>query len=331
MASDRQDKEPTMRALLLVLLLAVWVAAPGPAPAQSNNAFEFVAIGDMPYRLPGDYERFANLIAAINRTPARFTVHVGDIKSGSSECSDAHFQRIREMFDSFERPLVFTPGDNEWTDCHRANNGSFDPIERLGKLRTLFFPDGRSLGKSAMPLEQQSREPRHAKFVENARWSVNGVVFATLHVVGSNNNLQRDRAALEEYLERNAACVAWLKRTFEEARAGGARGVVVFMQANPWFERGPDDRTGFEDTVKTLEEEALAFGRPVVLVHGDTHYFRVDQPLKSTRGRKTIETFTRVEVFGDDSVHGVRILVDPDDPALFAVRPLIVPANLIKH
>ena len=50
------------------------------AQVASAEPFTFVAIGDMPYKLPDDYSRFERLIGAINQIQPAFTVHVGDFK-----------------------------------------------------------------------------------------------------------------------------------------------------------------------------------------------------------------------------------------------------------
>lgn len=301
----------------------------GTAVTARAQSFQFAAIGDMPYR-PADVERFDRLIAELNRRAPAFTVHVGDIKTGSSPCTDEVFRKVKAQFDTFEHPLIYTPGDNEWTDCHRPAAGGWDPIERLALVRTIFFPDLRSLGQRSLPLLRQSAEPAFAKYVENARWTYNDVVFATLHLIGSNNNLQRDRASALEFFERNDANLAWLKSTFAEARTKDRPAVVLAMQADTFFEKHPDERTGFNDFIRALEAEALAYGRPVLLVQGDTHELRVDQPLTVWPSRKRVETILRLTVFGEDHVHAVMVEVDPrDKTSPFAFRPLIVESNIV--
>jgi hypothetical protein len=188
------------------------MAAPSPASAAQ---FSFAAMGDTPYRLPGDFERFGRLIERINAARPAFTIHVGDFKPGNTRCSDEYFEKISAMFATFERPLIYTPGDNEWTDCHRIDNGGMDPLERLAKVRELFFANpAQSLGREKIALEHQgadTRDSKHTAYIENRRWERAGVVFATLHVVGSNNNLQRDQVAVNEYIARNAANLAWMQ------------------------------------------------------------------------------------------------------------------------
>ena len=93
---------------------------------------------------------------------------------------------IRAEFDRFEDPLVYTPGDNEWTDCHRANNGGYNPLERLAKVRQMFFPKpGQTLGQKSVGVQSQVDQG----FPENVRYSRAGVAFGAPHIVGSNNGL----------------------------------------------------------------------------------------------------------------------------------------------
>jgi hypothetical protein len=311
---------PLFRACLAAgMLLTV------PAGAQTGERFEFVVMGDMPYELPADFARFDRVLRASESSGPAFLVHVGDIKSGQTVCSDAHFETVFGMFEAVAAPVIYTPGDNEWTDCHRPSNGGMDPLERLAKLRQIFFRDSNSLGRTRLPLLRQSADPSLARYVENARWSMRGVVFASIHVVGSNNNRLRGGA---EYSERNAANLAWIRAAFAEAERTAARGLVLFAHANPAFGRADSDpRSGFQDFLRLLAEATEAFGKPVVLVHGDTHTYRVDRPLKSPTTRETLLNFLRVEVFGAPSLHAVRISVDPANPSLFSALPLTVPAN----
>jgi hypothetical protein len=275
-----------MRTFGLMLALALSLV---PIVAKAET-FTFAAIGDIPY---GDkavtHPRFTSLIGLINTRKPAFTIHVGDFKSGSTPCSDAEFQDQLTFMNTFEQALVYTPGDNEWTDCHRDAAGKFDVLERLAKLRSMFFTEPRSLGKSAMPLERQSDlMAAHKAFVENARFTRSGVQFATLHVVGSNNGLEpRNRAAANEAFDRDEANIAWLRDTFAKARTEGARAVVVAMQAD-MFEFdfghfGKDEHlshSGFRNVAEALVAEAKAFLGPVLLIYGDSHNFRVHTPFR---------------------------------------------------
>jgi hypothetical protein len=100
-------------------------------------------------------------------------------------------KQIYESFQSVRHPFILTPGDNDWTDCHLVKDPKIDPLDRLAKVRALFFPEGRSLGQRTMPAQSQATDSQYAKFRENLRWSINGITFATLHIVGSNDNFGR--------------------------------------------------------------------------------------------------------------------------------------------
>ena len=334
---------------MVALALVTW-AAMSPAPVSSaERTFTFVAIGDMPYYLPRDYARFEKLIAEINKVKPAFTVHVGDIVDGIRPCRDELLYKVFELFGEFDGPLIYTPGDNEWADCNGVNNtGPRNAFERLARVREIFFRGPLSLGKSRLELVRQSGDPKFREFVENARWERGGIVFATLHVVGTNNNFRNDRAgeakgtAEREYRRRNAANLAWLSETFDLAKRRKSGAVVLFIQANPYFQlfgrsrKGfprvvPRDRdkkgNGFDVFLRALEAQVVAFRRPVLMVHGDSHMFRVDKPFKTRAKHKPIGNFTRVEVFGPHEIHGVRIVVDTGDPVRFEVAPLIVKGN----
>jgi hypothetical protein len=162
------------------------VAGAAAYSAQHRAGYTFAVIGDIPY---GDAQiaNFPNVVAQINADSAlRWVDHLGDIKSGSSLCSDSYFASIKHDFDRFQDPLVYTVGDNEWTDCHRPKNGSYNPLERLAAIRTLFFPrPGHTLGRHSARVNSQADQG----IPEDVRWQRADVAFAALHIVGSNNSL----------------------------------------------------------------------------------------------------------------------------------------------
>ena len=311
----------------LTLLFAVLLAAPigfarSPvASAERPRSFAIGLIGDFPYDDLG-VAQAENLIDEINSRRLSFVIHDGDIKAGSTPCTDDVYLANLDRFNRIEDPLIYTPGDNEWTDCHRTGG---DPLERLDFLRGIFFPTDQSLGGRTITLNRQSDA-----YPENVRWTRGGVTFATLHIVGSNNNLGRTPEADAEYTARNAANLEWLHESFEAARKKDSPGIMIAIQANPGFELEPDDpeRTGFNDFLAALEQETLAFGRPVVLVHGDSHYFRIDKPMYSSETGAHVVSFTRVETFGPPDVHWVRAVVRPGSSEVFSFDDEIVEENV---
>ena len=324
----------TCSALAGVLAAALTVAAAGPAAAQNGpNAFTFVGWGDVPYVLPDDYAKVDRLIAAINRAKPAFSIHVGDVKAGNTPCSDEVLQKALDQIQTAEQPVVYSIGDNEWTDCHRKDNGGFDPRERLARVRQMFFPvPGRSLGKAPMAVETQAKlDAKFAKFVENQRFERSGVVFIIPHVVGSNNGFEaREAKAVEEFFERDAANAAWIADGFKLAEERNARAVVVAFQANVYDIRNSLGRvmpsaSGFTRTVRVIAEAARAFGRPVLVMHGDQHTLEIET-FRDTQLRP-VPNVLRLQLMGEARVHGVSITVDPDTPGVFSFAPLIVPGN----
>jgi len=304
---------------------------------EGKGPFEFALIGDTPYiasNTPGaDYPPFDRLVEEINADPQlKWVLHAGDIKNGSTRCSDEMFHDRLLRLSRIEKPLVYTPGDNEWTDCHRANNGAYLPLERLERLRALFFPvAGITLGGAPMRVDSQAAYAGFEEFPENVRWMHNGVVFATLHIVGSQNALApfatRGPDDDAEVARRNAANLAWLDAAFDQAEDEDAPGVLIMIQANPGleFDQGVADRRGFEEFLATLEARVAAFGKPVVLAHGDSHFFRVDKP--QLLAKPFLNNLTRVETFGAGNVHWIRVRVDPMSPEVFSFAAEIVDGN----
>jgi hypothetical protein len=323
--------------------------------AAAQN-FDVALIGDMPYTVANE-PRFERLIADINRQTVDFTVHIGDTKAGSTRCDNSYYPKVLGWFNSFDTGLLYTPGDNEWTDCMRTNNGGFDPLDRLALVRKTFYPTNQTLGRRPLTVMRQSEESKYALYVENAMLTRGPVVFATLHAVGSNNNLQYTTVAGAknpfydndaEFKARNEANVAWLKKVFATARTNKSLGVLIAAQANMFdgfFEAGTGStRSGFEDIIKTLREETLNFKGEVVLVSGDSHYMRIDKPLTDRfpactaatgdckpfdaaldqRGARVLN-FTRVEVPGSADVHWVMCHVRPNSRNLFQFEFMIVP------
>lgn len=317
--------------------------APAWKLLERLTATQFALVGDVPYR-DGDIAKFDEVIREINASRMEFTVHTGDIKSGSSLCSDALLEARFKQLQQLKRPLVYTPGDNEWTDCHRPAAGGYEPLERLAKLRALFFPRPHlTTGKLPMRVRSQAEDPAHAEFVENVMFERNGVVFATVHVVGSQNGYapwsgigeteqspRQDR--IDEVERRIRAAVAWIDEAFDLAEKRGAAGVFLAMQANPAIEaqEGSSARLGFDEIVSKISERTVAFGRPVLVAHGDSHYYRYDKPLLAATqgdGQRRVEDFSRVENFGDADVHWVEIIADPRTPEVFRVVPHVVESN----
>jgi len=224
----------------------------------------FGLLGDTPYSV-GEVERLERLIDDINAERLAFVVHVGDIgASRTQSCSDDWVLARKRQFARIRHPFVLIPGDNEWSDCR-------DPLERLAFWR-------RNFCFVSLKVEVQKGE-----FCEHLRWEAGGLVFVTLNVPGSNNNVGH-----AEHAPRMEKVIAWL----EDAAALASRreGLVILMQANP-FVTWPRD--GYAPLREKLEQLGLRLSGRVTLVHGDTHLYREDEPYAGLR---------RIELWGSPFV-----------------------------
>jgi len=289
------------------------------AATAAQVPFSFAVFGDTPYN-PAEAAAVPQILQEIDRADMAFVVHVGDLKSATEPCSDRLLRERYDLLDASPRPLVYVPGDNEWTDCHGASAGGYDPRERLERLRALFFGTDESLGRRKLRLARESDDPRFRPYRENVRWVAGNVVFVTLNVPGSNNNLGRADAMDAEHTERMIANFAWFAEALRVAQQPGMLGLVVFTHADPRFERAKDT-DGYAGFRNALRTHASALGKPMLLVHGDGHTYRVDQPLQDLVMRDRIASFTRVEVFGSPFIGWVRIDVRPEGARLFAISP----------
>jgi hypothetical protein len=295
-----------LRSLACIGSIAVILAGAASAADRTGLLFSFAAFGDTPYS-EEEEARFPDLIGELNREALAFVVHVGDLKGAASACTDELYHERLRWFGLSHHPFAYLPGDNDWFDCARPLFDARDPRERLEKLRAVFFGSGRGLGQAPLDaLRQSDLSPRHP-FPEHLRWTHRGVLFVTLNVPGPDNN---SRDAVER-AQRSTAISAWLADSFGLAREEHLRAVVVMMHASPWAPSGKP-RRAFESLLAELARETRQFAGPVLLVHGDEHHFRVDQPLRDADRDTPLPNFTRVEVFGSPAMNWVRVRVSED-------------------
>jgi hypothetical protein len=266
-----------------------------PPPAGSGGSFQIGLIGDTGYT--SDQESMLRRARShMNTFPLGFVIHDGDFKSGGSACTDSKFRSARDTFNGFNAPFIYTPGDNEWSDCS-------DPLGRLSFLRSVFFSSSQSLGTSRITLTRQSGYP------ENARWVRGNVVFATANLPGSNGT----SPSSSETSARISADVKWINAAFDQAEQLGSPGVMIAWQDNPFGSAEPK-------TLAALKSRAKSFGKPVVLVHGDTHNFQINRPWGD------VPNFTRVETYATtQSDHWVLCTVDPSGSTVFSFSSKVAP------
>ncbi len=237
------------------------------------GGFSFALFGDTPYT-DGEVARLDRLIDDLNAEPVRLVVHLGDIGSARLACNDAWLDARKAQFARLRHPLVVVPGDNEWTDCR-------DQAGRLAAWRERFCG-------APFPVEVQPGE-----YCEHRRWRAGGLLFVTLNVPGSNNNIRHP----EELERRMRAVLSWL----EESAALAAQGnltLVVCMQADPFVTLPRDGYASLRQALKRLGERTP--GR-VVLAHGDMHVWQDNEPWPGVH---------RLEVWGSPMVSYVRAEAD---------------------
>lgn len=314
----------TRRSGIAIAALGLACGMPQPA-ALPPGSFAFGVFGDGPYRA-WEIGRFRRVIEDVNQADLRWLLHVGDILW--YPCSnDAYLDRLSRM-NAIRHPVIYTPGDNEWADCHEGIAGGYQPLDRLRQIRSTFFPNpGTSLGRS-MAVTTQSQDSVFSAFVENARWQFGGFVFATVHMVGSGNATDQfeGRTVLddEEVATRTQAALAWMEESFRIATANGLKGVVLAMHGDAGLERSPTAYPGYPAFVQRLEDLVKAFPGPVLLIHGDSHDLLMDHPLRDRTTGQPLRNFTRLETYGSPDIGWVRVVVDSVAGRIVEFEPRLV-------
>jgi hypothetical protein len=294
----------------------------------------------------------------VNSDPdVSLVLHVGDIHSGSQPCTGAglnpvpagadptYNQRVFALFERFQQPFVYTPGDNEWTDCQKTKEfSSGAPLNELASVRNLFFRyPGFTLGGQKKRVSSQAVDfdrvhPADRGFVENVMWHDHDTVFVTLNLPGSNNDGLRwaapftdEAARAGEAARRTLADIRWLDAAFDSAEREHAKAMVIGVQADMWDPAatvaGGDGLGNYTIFVHELAQRSLRFGKPVLLINGDSHVFFSDRPLadpNSATGRihgaPAVPNLTRITVQGSTTAPAewVRLTVDPDSATIFS-------------
>ncbi|MCC7090755.1 hypothetical protein ABF87_13430 [Nitrosomonas sp. JL21] len=309
---------------ILLTIPAARAADPGQSTAvidtQALAVTQFVVMGDMPYN-DVEYALLEHstgaIAAAIKALDPPALIHIGDFKKGRLSCGDDLFRdHYRQIAFLHPHRIVYTPGDNDWTDCDRFTLAPrHDELERLAYLRQLFFhQDAHELSKNIPGLVRQQG------FIENARWKIDHVSFATLHIPGTNNGrsqIMRSNVedALNEADYRDQANEEWLQQLFAEAES--AQAVVIAFHADIFeFDHNKPacssgNRTecdGYRSTRDSIKQKAAAFKKPVLLVHGDTLAYCLHQPYAE------IPNLWRLNTPGDHKYIDIsHVLVDTKD------------------
>ncbi len=303
------------KVIVSIFVLQVFAFACKPV-LPKKDVFTISVLGDMPYNIPGDYLRFDTLIKKVNADSSKFTVFLGDFKSSQTPCSDSAFQIMNTYFGKFTKPFVYIPGDNEWTDCGNPNAGSYDPNERLTRIRKVFYSENIDRRHKELNLVSQSILPDYIKYKENLIWKYKGMCFASLHIVGSNNHFNsKDDTLNIEYNERNAANLFWLKSAFEIALEENSPGLVIFMHADIFT--ADKGYSGFVSFLHEFKKQCSEYNKPVLVVNGDSHKFVYDTPIG-----KVLPNLKRMQVAGADDMRAFKIKFDLNSEKVWEIDSL---------
>jgi hypothetical protein len=258
---------------LTPILLLAGCAPLAPLPEAE---FAFGVLGDTPYS-QAEVTKLDALIGRLNAQPLAFVVHVGDLGTSARDqgCSDTWLEARRRQFATIRNPFVILPGDNEWSDCA---NHKLDPQARLAQWRRLFCTPAPTLALERQP-----------GYCENVRWHAEGQHFIGLNVPGRGANPAPDAHMTAVY--------EWLDESLALAESRQARRIFVFLHADPHFERAaPGD--GYARLRQVLSTHAAWFKGRLVIVHGDTHIYRDDEPVPGLR---------RLQMWGAPLVSWLRV------------------------
>ncbi len=276
--------------------------------------------------------QFPLLVRSLESQDIEWVIHVGDIKAASTPCTEDLLKTRISDIDAIRHPVIYIPGDNEWTDCWYQTESS--PLQWLSVLRSIAYPTyGESLGESGMTVAYQSAGSESTEYPEHQSWVRYNVHFTTLHFVGSDNGLADFPGRTDEHgtevSQRIDAAVSWLNQSFDKAESTQATAMVISTHANPFPESTEPnpayDIQPFADFQETLARRAIEFGKPILLLHGDTHTFRFDRPLTLPETGERVENVFRLEVFGAPTVGWVEVNVNTNSADVFSISPRVLP------
>jgi hypothetical protein len=350
-------------ALTAVPAVAAFAGNGTPIDTASANPLTLAVYGDAPYgTTPTDtaeLQATPAFIDSINGDPkVDLVVHVGDIHSGKQYCTADYDRTVAALWTRFKDPLVYTPGDNEWTDCHKAAEGGGtydattnqvvhvrdadgnlvdhaggDPVANLGLVRSTFFPTpGLTLGgrKKQVVSQADQHDPAHpgdAAYVENVLWEQSKMLFVTIDLPGGSNNDNdiwygaptMSAAQSDEIAARTGADLRWLDTAFAQATADHVQGVVIVAQADMWdTEKGAAHQAAYEPFVRSIADHTKALAQPVLMLNGDSHVYRSDDPLAASdplhfmHPGYDVANFHRIVVHGSTfPLEWLRLTIDP--------------------
>ena len=242
------------------------------AAAKNPRAFQFGAIGHA-FKADADEALLKRAIAEVNQEKPAFIVATG-IKAAGEPCSDKLYAQRKEVLDESPRPIIVSPAGSDWTAC-RNSAGRSNAIERLNRIREVFYPNNLSLGAQPITLTRLSATAKFRSYAENAYWEHGPVLFATLNLPARNNHFLLEAGRNSEFEDRLVANRAWLHRLFAMAQRRGVEGIVLFSdgELGAHVEEGfsllggfTEKQDGFTQVRKQVRALAEKFKGKVLLI-----------------------------------------------------------------
>jgi len=205
-------------------------AAPASGAAQAARGFQFAVIGH-PLQRDRDEAALKRAIAEASQSDPAFVVAIG-IKAASEPCGDKLYAQRHALLNESPQPMIVSLAGSDWTACLNSA-GRSNAIERLNRLRELFYVDGESLGARHVSVTRMSSTAKFRSYAENAHWEYGKVLFATINLPANNNHYRAEAGRNSEYEDRLVANRAWLHRLFTLATRQKIHGIVLFSDGDP--------------------------------------------------------------------------------------------------
>lgn len=247
----------------IVLCTALTISLPAAAEAVD---FSFGVI-QHPVETSNVDSLLADFIEETDSDNLAFVVTNG-IKAEGEACTDDLYQRRKSLLESSKNGLIVSLAASDWVEC-KNEHGKSTANAKLSRLRDLFFVDEFSLGATRIPVTRQSTAAKFRTFVENARWEIGNVMFATINLPANNNHYVYDAGRNSEFEDRLVANRNWLNRVFNFASRDKAVALVLLSDASPLSQRlaSTERRDGFTEIRKQLTTLAAGFHGKVLLIH----------------------------------------------------------------
>lgn len=304
-----------MMRLSICGLLGALILSAAPDCSMASD-FAFGVIGQT-IRTPNDSAPLVQAITESDADSLAFVVADG-FKRADESCSDDFYQQRYNVLANAKNGLILALAAGDWSEC-KTGSGRVDGIERLNRLRELFFSDEFSLGASKIPLLRQSITPKFRSYVENARWEVGNIVFTAFNLPAGNNRYRTEAGRNSEFEDRAIATREWLRRTFNNAALRKSAGIVLICDGDPFVKNGQARlfesnarRDGYAEVRQQLTTLAAKFPGKVLLIHNrtDAKMPHVDKiTWRGNMGELEVDT------------GWVKVAVKPGSATLFAARP----------